>query len=322
MSRTRKALAFIDKSKRVLEIGPAFSPIAPKAAGWNTFVVDRMSQDDLRADYSHSGLPVQDIEPVDIVWRDQSLDAAVPQNLHGTFDACIASHVLEHIPDPIGLLLSFDRLISDRGVVSLILPDKRFCADFFRPLTNTGAWIEAHDKGASRHSPRTIFEFNAYGVRSRGRFSWGQERPTDMSPFTTLRGAHTTSKAASNGPYLDAHAWCFTPASFELLILELGALGLIPFAVRKVFPTLGCEFFVTLDRVAPDLINVDLDRRRQALMIETVRELAAQAEYLDATVVRALLGTLSLVRDRVTDIPFWRRTVRKLLSSARAAKPS
>jgi SAM-dependent methyltransferase len=322
LSRTRKALAFIDRSKRVLEVGPAFSPIAPKAAGWNTFVVDRMSQDELRAEYSHGGLPVQDIEPVDLVWRDESLDAAVPQSLHGTFDACIASHALEHIPDPIGLLLSFDKLLSDRGVVSLILPDKRFCADFFRPLTNSGAWIEAHDRRASRHSPRTLFEYHAYGVRSRGRFSWGQERPTDMAPFTTLQDASTTSEAAAKGPYVDAHAWCLTPASFQLLILELGALRKIPFAVRKVFPTLGCEFFVTLDRSVPDLKHADLERQRQVLMIATVRELAAQAKYLDNTAVDDFLGTLRLAMDRATDIPFWRRTVRKVFSSARAMKPS
>ena len=37
-----------------------------------------------------------------------SLDEAVPSELHGTFDACIASHVFEHIPDPIGLLGSLE----------------------------------------------------------------------------------------------------------------------------------------------------------------------------------------------------------------------
>jgi hypothetical protein len=106
------------------------------------------------------------------------------------------------------------------------------------------------------------------------------------------------------------------------LILELGALRKVPFAVRKVFPTLGCEFFVTLDRSVPDLKHADLERQRQALMIATVRELAAQAKYLDNTAVGDFLGTLRLAMDRATDIPFWRRTVRKVFSSARAMKPS
>ena len=34
--------------------------------------------------------------------------------------------------------------------------------------------------------------------------------------------------------YVDAHAWTFTPSSFELLILELRALGLLDLAVERI----------------------------------------------------------------------------------------
>jgi hypothetical protein len=118
---------------------------------------------------------------------------------------------------------------------------------------------------------------------------------------------------------MDAHAWCFTPSSFHLIILELGVLGLVPFGVRRVLPTLGCEFFVALDRNVQKAI--DLDRCRQSLMIAGIRELSEQADYLERKPVRDFLGRLRLVLDRANDLPFWRRTVPKLVRNIRASLP-
>lgn len=44
------------------------------------------------------------------------------------------------------------------------------------------------------------------------------------------------------------YVWCFTPSSFRLLIHDLYDLGLSPFKECVFFPTVGCEFFVTLGR--------------------------------------------------------------------------
>jgi hypothetical protein len=40
----------------------------------------------------------------------------------------------------------------------------------------------------------------------------------------------------------------FTPASFELLILELSALGILDWRVQSMFPQSGAEFIVHLAR--------------------------------------------------------------------------
>jgi hypothetical protein len=45
---------------------------------------------------------------------------------------------------------------------------------------------------------------------------------------------------------LDVHAWCFTPASFRLLIHDLNLLGLTTLQPVDAFPTEGHEFFVAL----------------------------------------------------------------------------
>ena len=76
-------------------------------------------------------------------------------------------------------------------------------------------------------------------------------------------------------------AWCFTRSSFELLFLELGALGLVDFRIEKIFPTTGCEFFVTLQKGKLGLSVQEVQDRRLALLRGMVNDLAEQAGYMN-----------------------------------------
>ena len=157
MNRNDKVLCSIDRSMQILELGPLASPIAPKSDGWLTTVVDHASREQLIEKYRDDlNVDTSCIVDVDIVWTDGPLEATVPRELHGTFDAFIASHVFEHIPDPIGLLRSLEQMLRPTGVVSLVIPDKRFCFDFFRPLSTTGAF--------SMHMP--VARTDTHGRRS------------------------------------------------------------------------------------------------------------------------------------------------------------
>jgi len=49
-------------------------------------------------------------------------DAAKTTYKDGTFDRLIASHVLEHIPDPVQALAEWDRVVKPGGVISIVLP--------------------------------------------------------------------------------------------------------------------------------------------------------------------------------------------------------
>jgi SAM-dependent methyltransferase len=127
LDRRDKILTAIGRHMRVIELGPSFAPLAPKADGWDVCVVDHLPRPQLIEKYrGHPDVDVSRIEEVDIVWTDEALDAVVPVEWHGTFDACIASHVLEHMPDPLGFLKSMERLLAPTGVVSLAMPDTRF----------------------------------------------------------------------------------------------------------------------------------------------------------------------------------------------------
>src|SRR5215469_10709450 len=110
--RGAELLVQIDRTSKILDVGPSSFPITPRSAGWNVTIVDHATQDELIEKYrSDPNANIANIEKVDYVWRGGMLHEAVPDDQHGTFDVLIASHVIEHLPDPIGFLDSASRLL-------------------------------------------------------------------------------------------------------------------------------------------------------------------------------------------------------------------
>jgi SAM-dependent methyltransferase len=81
-------------------------------------------------------------KPVDIVADGHDLPLA-----DKSFDFVLASHVLEHIPDPIAALEEWMRVA--REYVVLILPHRDRTFDRDRPLTPLGELVERHQTGFS-----------------------------------------------------------------------------------------------------------------------------------------------------------------------------
>src|SRR5579883_2367394 len=159
MDRNGMFLAGLEpQSARILEIGPSFSPIAPKRGGWKTTVVDHTDRAGLVAKYAGAPVDVANIEDVDCIWAGEALHECVPRELWGTYDALIASHVIEHVTDPISLLLSAEQLLSPSGRVLLAVPDLRLCFDCFRPVSTTGQIIAAWREKRRRHSWSSVFD--------------------------------------------------------------------------------------------------------------------------------------------------------------------
>lgn len=288
-ARKQKLLAAMTRNDKILEIGPSFSPIAPKSEGWNSFSLDHASMDELKEKYqAYANLDVSKIEPVDFVWKQGPMELAVPSQHLGTFVACIASHVLEHVPNLVGFFQSAAQLLCPNGVLSLALPDKRYCFDYFQSLTDTADILEAHAECRSRHTRSTLYRSAAYNVKAGDAIAWSQwprwpvqnlvfaQPDPGMAKLTFDQ--HDQSEMA---PYIDSHCWYFTPASFELAILELGYLGLIDFSIERVLPLDGCEFHVTLRRGAPSFPSVsELADHRLFLLKRIIREVSEQADLL------------------------------------------
>ena len=288
MDRNAKILTAINRQMRIIELGPSFGPVAPKRDGWNAVSVDHATRDELVEKYRNEpGVNTENIEDVDVIWREGPLDLAFPSDQLGTFDACIASHVIEHIPDPIGLCKSLERLLKPNGIFSLAVPDKRFCFDFFKQVSSVGELLEAHERKAVRHSRKTRFDFEAYSVRSAGEHAWGQRPVTDVRLFLTLEEAKRgleSHQVEPSSPYVDFHAWHFTPSSFALVVLELAEMGELNFGIDRSFPTEGFEFYVTLNRGCETLEPDVLEARRLELLHRTLFEIREQTEFLPAVI--------------------------------------
>ncbi|GGF74831.1 hypothetical protein GCM10007301_38370 [Azorhizobium oxalatiphilum] len=278
MDRRALLLSGLGKTDKVMEIGASYNPLVPKAEGWNVFIADHDTRDGLLEKYGdHPG--ASRIEEVDYVWSDGDLSEAIPADQHGTFDAFIASHVIEHTTDVVSFLRSAQTVVSAGGAIILAVPDKRKCFDFYRPVSTTGDAIAAHRERRTRHNAKTQFDASVFCV-SKGGHGW---------PIDDLRAPHLehdfgaaldTLDLANSSEYVDAHNWIFTPASFELMILELAALGFLDMRVEFVAEAPAVEFHARLRKGRAHLSAEALKARRIELMNRTIMELAEQCRQI------------------------------------------
>ena len=269
MNRREKILKYTKKDGYGVEIGPSHNPIAPKRDGYKTHIIDHLNREGLQKKYKEHGVDIESIEEVDFVWNNESYSELTGKCKH--YDWIIASHVIEHVPDLIGFLNDCDSILKDDGVLSLAIPDKRFCFDHYRPLTTVARVIDNHLAESKIHSAGMVVEYFLNVVSKSGQIAWSPHFPgeyqTVHSLEDALRGMHSV---INHSAYLDIHTWCFTPSSFRLMIRDLLELKLIPFKEICFYPTSGHEFFVTLGKggASPEETRIELLERIESELSE------------------------------------------------------
>ncbi|HQC71146.1 MAG TPA: class I SAM-dependent methyltransferase [Candidatus Competibacteraceae bacterium] len=247
MTREEKILQHIDKNGLGIEIGPSHNPLAPKSAGYRVHIIDHMSREQLITKYAQHGVDLNRIEEVDFIWHQEPYTELTGKNRY--YDWIIASHVIEHMPDLIGFINNCDEVLKEDGVLSLVVPDKRYCFDHYRPMTSLATIVDHHIQNATYHTAGAVAEYFLNVVSRSGAIAW-DARTTGHYAFVhsaedVIRGMQSV---LNDHAYLDIHAWCFTPHSFRLLMQDLFALGLIQLREVAFYPTAGCEFYMTLGR--------------------------------------------------------------------------
>lgn len=240
MSRRKELLKHASKSARGIEIGPYFSPIASKRDGYNCLYLDVFDTETIKRraalDPFLTEEQVTRVENVDLVGNALYIDELCREAGEiEPFDYIISANNFEHLPNPIKFLQACGHVLKKGGVLSIVVPDKSGCVDFYRPRTSLTAWIEAFFAEAERPTHAQIFEQLGMSARSIG----------DMAPSASfsfvaerkLREAFddwARSRNADDASYIDVHCSTFTPGSFRLLLTDAFFLGLSPFIIEEV----------------------------------------------------------------------------------------
>ncbi|MDO8412887.1 MAG: methyltransferase domain-containing protein [Gallionellaceae bacterium] len=267
VSREEKVFQLLDKTGLGLEIGPSHNPIAPKKKGFNVHILDHASATELRNKYQGHDINLDSIEEVDFVWHGEPLQELLGKT--SCYDWIIASHVIEHVPDVISYLQQCEILLKPDGVLSLVIPDKRYCFDYFRWPSSTGDALQAYMEHRTRHTPGTVFDHFSNAAKMGGMPAWASQLHGEMSFIHTLDNAQAAWKQAQESDeYIDIHGWRFTPSSFRLILHDLQRLNLTGMVEVGGFDTEGCEFFIALGKRQEKLLKGDRIKLAQSMVQE------------------------------------------------------
>jgi SAM-dependent methyltransferase len=292
----RHDLACIDiTNMRGLEIGPLAAPRIRKSEG-NVRYVDHADAEELRHKYAADPDMkdrLHEIVEVDyVVGKDQEVLDVVSHD--APFDYVVASHLIEHIPDPVGWLADMAHILRAGGILSLIIPDKRYCFDINRRTSDISQVVDAHLRKLRQPSFSQVYDFISKEISGKvdtaavwagtadysGIVRSDVEDP-DVAALSMCRSMENTSD------FIDVHCTVFTPDSFLELYETLVRLSLIEFEIAHFVPTETntLEFHASLRRLDPSLDRQSMIRRQHASVVAvrpTAAAVAPQSEVVAA----------------------------------------
>ncbi len=246
-------MAIEPSSQSGIEIGPLTNPIVSKDLG-DIAYADRADTEELREWYRND--PTVDVEKIvgiDYLWGKSTFVEAVGADKK--FDYVIASHVIEHVPDMIGWLKEISSILKPLGILSLVVPDKRYTLDRLRRTATGADLIEACLCYLRKPSPRQIFDHFSLVVEADAQKIWAGECTDDTltKMYTNALAFNACRDSIDNNKYIDSHCWVFTPDSFFKNLELLMELDLFDFEVIHFCDTAWGEneFFVTLRKMNP-----------------------------------------------------------------------
>lgn len=86
----------------------------------------------------------------------------------GSQDFVIASHILEHLANPLAMLVDLHRVLKPGGLLVLILPDRRVTFDSERPPTSLEHLVEEYRRDVREVSDEHVIEAIVAQVRFNG----------------------------------------------------------------------------------------------------------------------------------------------------------
>ncbi len=139
-----------------IELGPGHHPFSLTLPGVEVAFVDRWLPEQSEELFPHLAAEGEFTKP-DIVadFNTERLDP-VPD---ASQDFVIASHVLEHLAEPIGFIGEIHRVLRPGGTALILLPDRRRTRDSNRPPTSLEHLVDEYRSGVTTISDDHLIEF-------------------------------------------------------------------------------------------------------------------------------------------------------------------
>jgi len=254
-TRKAKILLGIDFTKeRGLEIGPLANPLVLKTEG-EILYLDHTDAESLKLKYAKADcVEKNQIVQVDRICPDGDLKTALAND--APFDYILASHVVEHVPDPLSWLNDLASLLKEGGTLRLVIPDHRFTFDILRRPTALSEFITYSAQKLKLLSSMAIADSLFYSCLNPR--AWGPDVSlTRTYDFHTVQQKIKSSLTSND--YIDEHNSVFDASSFLRLMIDLCTENLIPYFCREFFDTQfgSVEFIVILEKRS----QCGLDRR-------------------------------------------------------------
>lgn len=225
----------------ILEIGPFFNPVCK---GGNVEYFDILSQEALKS----RAIEIGHKDSVDGIPYINYVSPTGDLNIvHKKYDAVISCHAVEHQLDFIAHLKSVSKILMDGGLYYMIIPDKRYCFDYYMAESTIAEVLSSHFNKKEAHSLKSVIEHIALTTHNQAKKHWNNNHGSLENVELRIEKAIKEYEVA-NGKNIDVHAWYFTPKSFATLITMLNSLNFIDLEVKKITSTSygKHEFYVVL----------------------------------------------------------------------------
>ena len=256
----RKFLSNLIDNRELLgiEIGGLDRPLVVRgelSEGSEILYADHLSTADLKRKYeADPTVNLNALVEVDIVSDTGDLCTGLGGR---RVDYIVASHVVEHIPNPIRWLQMLFDVLRPGGFVFLVVPDKRFTFDFQRPTTTFGEMLESFLLDKRMPSVKDVFDHYSSAVMIDGSRVWnGVLGREELVPLASNKDALKYAYEVHNDrAYHDVHISIFTPLSFFSIVERIIETQLVMLEVIEFKDTSinDIEFFVGLKK--PEIDN-------------------------------------------------------------------
>ena len=256
-----------EQGLKALEISPWDSPFL---RGDNVKYFEVMNAEEIRKATVDTGRNL-DTLPEKIHFVGANGDLSVVDE---KFDVVFTSHVIEHCPDLVGHLRGVSNILNSGGVYVLIVPDKRYCFDYYHADTTINEVIDAFAN--ERKIPRLADVMNLAYTRTHNnpvlhwldfhgeRYGYREKPIPEVDARAEIMGEyflddgkvnpekifHLIGKygeAVQQGKYISTHNWRFTPDNFGYIVNMLNKLTLIDLPLYRLCHTIwGRQEFIAM----------------------------------------------------------------------------